>query len=309
DCDRPFDTAQGYTDHLEELLAEDGLPAAVDPFGVCGETTFGGVTRIDSVLAQEPADAIILMEGTNDISSGNPIISLECIEDNFQIMADKAAAAGVEPVLASIIPYGPDVDGMDRNERAARLDTRLDDLASANGWAFADVFNFLDDIPNLFSTFYADGFHLNAAGNERLAEVFVDPVQDALASACVPGPCVPDDQTLCLGPDQRFAVRADWRLEDGREGVGTGTQLSSDTGRFWFFNPENIELVVKVLDGSCFNERIWVFYGALSNVEYSIDVTDTATCVERRYFNPAGNFASVGDTDAFTGDASGCPSP
>ena len=306
DCNQPIDTAAGYTEHLQELLALEGVDSAVDPFGVCGETTFGGVTRIDDVLAQESGDAIVIMEGTNDISSGNPVISLECIQDNLQIMAEKATAEGVEPVLASIIPYGPDVDGMQRNERAARLAADLANLASANGWAYADVFNFLFDIPNLFSELYADGFHLNAAGNERMAEVFVDPTQEALDDSCTPGTCVADDRRLCLGPDQRYEVSVDWRIPDGTEGVGTGFSLSSDTGRFWFFNPDNIELVVKVLDGSCFNDRVWVFYGALSNVEYTIRVTDTATCARRIYFNPQDNFASVGDTDAFPGDQSSC---
>jgi hypothetical protein len=42
-----------------------------------------------------------------------------------------------------------------------------------------------------------------------------------------------------------------------------------------------------------------VFYGALSNVQYSLTVTDTATGATRTYTNPAGQFASVADTGAF----------
>ncbi len=52
------------------------------------------------------------------------------------------------------------------------------------------------------------------------------------------------------------------------------TALTADTGYFWFFDPANVEIVVKVLDGSGVNNRFWIFYGALSNVEYSLDVTD-----------------------------------
>jgi hypothetical protein len=42
-----------------------------------------------------------------------------------------------------------------------------------------------------------------------------------------------------------------------------------------------------------------VFYGALSNVEYTITVTDTSTGKTRTYFNPSGQLASVADTAAF----------
>jgi hypothetical protein len=42
-----------------------------------------------------------------------------------------------------------------------------------------------------------------------------------------------------------------------------------------------------------------VFYGALSNVDYTLTVTDTTTGTVKTYHNPAGQFASVGDTQAF----------
>jgi len=75
--------------------------------------------------------------------------------------------------------------------------------------------------------------------------------------------------------------------------------LTGDTGYFWFFDDANVELVLKVLDGRGVNHHFWVFYGALSNVEYEITVTDTSTGEVRTYSNPAGEFGSVGDTEAF----------
>ena len=75
--------------------------------------------------------------------------------------------------------------------------------------------------------------------------------------------------------------------------------LTSDSGAFWFFQPSNIELVVKVLDGRAINGHFWVFYGALSNVGYTITVTDTATGESKTYTNPEGHLASLADTEAF----------
>ena len=88
----------------------------------------------------------------------------------------------------------------------------------------------------------------------------------------------------------------------GAEIVGFAEPLTSDTGYFWFFDDANVELVIKALDGTAWNGHYWIFYGALSNVEYTITVTDTVTETTRVYFNPSGRFASVGDDTAFPGD-------
>ena len=112
------------------------------------------------------------------------------------------------------------------------------------------------------------------------------------------GPCVAGPRRLCLNGG-RFAVEARWRDFAGNTGEGTAVALTADTGWFWFFDDDNVEAVVKVLDGRPVNGKFWLFYGALSNVEYTLTVTDTATGAERTYANPRGRFASVGDTDAF----------
>ncbi len=112
-----------------------------------------------------------------------------------------------------------------------------------------------------------------------------------------PAGCRPSSTRLCLNGG-RYQVEASWLTGDG-SGNGTAVPLSTDTGSFWFFNAANVELVVKILDGRGVNGHVWVFYGALSNVEYMITVTDTATGLTRRYFNPQGTLASVGDTQGF----------
>ena len=120
------------------------------------------------------------------------------------------------------------------------------------------------------------------------------------ARAAETAPCVPDATTLCLNAS-RFKVQVAWSVpSQGTSGAGNGVALTGgDTGEFWFFSANNIELVVKVVDGRAFNNKFWVFYGALSNVQYTITVTDTTTNAVKTYVNPNGNLASVADVTAF----------
>jgi len=98
----------------------------------------------------------------------------------------------------------------------------------------------------------------------------------------------------------RFQARVTWRAPGyPPANAGQAVPLTSDTGAFWFFSNGNLELVLKVVDGRPLNGKFWVFYGALSNVEYTITVTDTVTGTVKIYFNPAGQQASVADTAAF----------
>jgi Bacterial pre-peptidase C-terminal domain len=112
-----------------------------------------------------------------------------------------------------------------------------------------------------------------------------------------PGSCS-TATSLCLG-SSRFTVSVAWATTDGRTGSGQAVVLTDDTGYFWFFDPANVELVVKVLDGRGINGHFWVFYGALSNVRYTITVNDTSDGRHRTYDNPQGNLASFADTSAF----------
>jgi ELWxxDGT repeat protein len=109
--------------------------------------------------------------------------------------------------------------------------------------------------------------------------------------------CQPSEEVLCLGG--HYQVEASWRDAQGNTGRGHAVPLTADTGTFWFFDPANVEAVLKVLDGRGVNGHVWVFYGALSNVEYSLTVTDTDTGAARLYRNPPGRLASVADTLAF----------
>ena len=111
--------------------------------------------------------------------------------------------------------------------------------------------------------------------------------------------CVADDQTLCL-EGGRFAVRARWQTDDG-SGDATAWPLTPDTGLYWFFGPNNVEMVIKVLDGCALNGHRWVFAGGLTDVAVTMAVTDGETGEERTYENSAGTpFQPIQDVKAFS---------
>jgi len=73
-------------------------------------------------------------------------------------------------------------------------------------------------------------------------------------------------------------------VEDGRLVLGTwqGVYFCE------FDGPRQRELLIKVVDGRAFNGHFWVFYGALSDVAYTVTVTDTTTGAVRTYVNRSG---------------------
>ena len=82
-------------------------------------------------------------------------------------------------------------------------------------------------------------------------------------------------------------------------GVKHRTNNGDSETSFWFFDPNNIEMVVKDLDGRQDNGRLWIFYGSLTNVSFEMTVTDTQAELVKTYSNSINNFRSVGDTNAY----------
>ncbi len=97
----------------------------------------------------------------------------------------------------------------------------------------------------------------------------------------------------------RFEVEVAWQDFAGNTGAGSPRPLTTDAGAFWLFQDSNLELLVKMLDGRPLNGRFWLFYGALSNVGYTLRVLDRETGAVRTYINPAGRLSSFSDTAAF----------
>ncbi|HEV8238830.1 MAG TPA: hypothetical protein VGS57_05645 [Thermoanaerobaculia bacterium] len=122
----------------------------------------------------------------------------------------------------------------------------------------------------------------------------------AAAASKVLGTCTAGP-FLCLNGN-RFRAEVSF-VVNGERRTAQAVSLTGDTGAFWFFDPANVELIVKELDGRGLNGNFWTFFGALTNLEHTLTITDTATGVVRVYQNPAGKFASAGDTSAFAGAA------
>jgi hypothetical protein len=106
-------------------------------------------------------------------------------------------------------------------------------------------------------------------------------------------------RSLCLN-DGRFRVTADWRTPSGQEGEGVAVPFSTDSGSFWFFGPNNLEIDVKVLDGCKINGHYWVFAAGLTDVEVTLTVIDTANDDRQTYHNPQkSTFVTITDVEAF----------
>ena len=127
-----------------------------------------------------------------------------------------------------------------------------------------------------------------------------------MAALAAPGPpssdeaCSPGAETLCLH-DGRYEVRATWRTSAGESGSAQVVpQVGADSGLFRFFDAENWEILVKVLDACAVNDHYWVYAASTTDLGYAIRVTDTATGDIKEYTNEPGRPApAITDAKAF----------
>lgn len=114
--------------------------------------------------------------------------------------------------------------------------------------------------------------------------------------------CAEDDTTLCL-LGERFEVEVVWRTSQGESGRGHVIPLSDESGIVWFFQPGNIEMLIKTLDGCGFEafKSFWVFFAATTNVDFTVTVTDTRSGLSKEYNNQLGDAAEpIQDLVTFT---------
>lgn len=149
---------QAYPAVLDRRLDAQGTPVRVLNAGVSGDTTAGGVYRLDWLLKQKP-DVLVVGLGGNDGLRG---LDLEETEKNLRRIVRRAKDSGARVLLLGMmIPpnYGPDYANQFRDmypEIAEDLDVPL-------------VPFLLEGVGGVADLNQADGIHPTAKGQERVA--------------------------------------------------------------------------------------------------------------------------------------------
>ena len=108
----------------------------------------------------------------------------------------------------------------------------------------------------------------------------------------------------------RFFVQVRYinQFDNNKEGKLLGRSLFnspiSDTAIFTFGDPLVVELMVRLSDARPFEDKIHLFLGGLSDVEFSIVVTDSQTGIIREYRKPANQLVGAIDRTSFPGGIS-----
>lgn len=168
---------QGFVPKLEAWLKGQGEDIKIINAGVSGDTTAGGVRRIDWTI-QGDVDALIVALGANDLLRG---IDVASSRDNIDTILTKARAKGL-PVLL----IGLDVPGNFGGYYEMAFEAIYPDMAEKHGTLL--VKSFLAPLiknENILTAFLKfmqpDGLHPNADGVVRIVEDIGPAVQTLAA--------------------------------------------------------------------------------------------------------------------------------
>jgi len=125
--------------------------------------------------------------------------------------------------------------------------------------------------------------------------------RDVAAEPAVP--CTPSADRLCLA-GERFSVRLAARdLRTNRSADGVSRPRNATFGYFTLpgltNDAENPEVFVKMMDGRAVNGSFWIFYGGLTDLEYTLTVTDSTTGRTKQYSKAFGTSCGAFDVSAF----------
>lgn len=153
------DAEQAFPAVLQRTLAERGHPFRLVNAGVSGDTTAGGLRRLDWLLAQEP-DWVVVELGANDGLRG---VALEAIEANLRAILERVRAAGAGAVLLGM--RLPPNYGDAYAEGFHALYGRLAEELECEHVPFL-----LEGVGGVPELNFPDGLHPTAEGHERIAE-------------------------------------------------------------------------------------------------------------------------------------------
>ncbi len=152
---------QAYPALIQEKIRKKNLPFEVINAGISGDTTAGGLARLDWAL-QKKIDVLVLALGANDGLRGLPV---EKTKANLQAIIDrvKAKNPAVKIIIAGMqIP--PNMGG----DYGAAFREIFADLARANGAALVPFL--LEGVGGHDDLNQADHIHPTAAGHKILAD-------------------------------------------------------------------------------------------------------------------------------------------
>ena len=162
---------QGFVPQLERALAEEGVAASVIDAGVSGDTTAGGLARLDWALADRP-DLVILELGANDMLRGvDPAVT----RANLDQMLAKLRGSGARVLLAGM-RAAPNL-GTQYGAEFEAIYAELSEKYRVPLYPF-----FLEGVATEPSLNQPDGLHPNAAG---VAEIVRRILPQVLAAAGV----------------------------------------------------------------------------------------------------------------------------
>ena len=154
-----LDEDQSFPSLIAARLAAEGGAVRVVNAGISGDTTAGGLARLDWLLGQRP-DILVVALGANDGLRG---VDLADSEENLRQILGRARETGTTVLLAGmLIPpnYGPDY-----SHRFAELYHRL---AEEDGIPLIPFL--LEGVAADPGLNLADGIHPNAEGQKIVAE-------------------------------------------------------------------------------------------------------------------------------------------
>ncbi len=152
---------QAFPALVQNKILQNGMNHKVINAGLSGETSAGGLTRIDWILRQ-PVDIFVLELGANDGLRGLP---LESTRSNLQAIIDKVRAKNpsVKIVIAGMMV--PPNMGPDYTQKFQQI---FSDLARQND---ATLIPFLlEDVAGREHLNLADGIHPNPEGHKIVAD-------------------------------------------------------------------------------------------------------------------------------------------
>ena len=167
---------EGFPAGLEAALKARGHDVTVADAGVSGDTSSGGLSRLDWSVP-DGTDLVILELGANDMLRG---IALELTESNLDRMISRLKERGIAVLLAGMVAapnLGPDY--------AKAFNAIYPRLAGKHDIPL--VAFFLEGVAANRKLQLADGMHPNAAGVEAMVENALPAVERIVGAAQADG--------------------------------------------------------------------------------------------------------------------------